>query len=191
MNAVSQNAFISAQPLEHAPGTLAPAGFADSIRFYMNDGAPLTASELIKERDQKNITYGQRLGGPGASKAETLAAMVGLLDALRNGRKIEAIKIVREMTGMGLKEAKDWVEGLQSQIPTPVPAPVQNYKRDGFLVLTQGPDDYGGSCNIAVTESYRDDAERAAKSVLNDAPPHREVLLVEVIGRTKPVFSML
>jgi hypothetical protein len=35
----------------------------------------------------------------------------------QNGRKIEAIKIVREMTGMGLKEAKDWVEGLQSQIP--------------------------------------------------------------------------
>lgn len=31
---------------------------------------------------------------------------------LANGEKIEAIKLVREATGLGLKEAKDYVEGL-------------------------------------------------------------------------------
>ncbi len=34
----------------------------------------------------------------------------GLLDAVRSGNKIMAIKEVRTMTGMGLKECKDLVE---------------------------------------------------------------------------------
>jgi len=33
----------------------------------------------------------------------------------RRGAKIEAIKLYREQTGVGLKEAKDFVERLQSQ----------------------------------------------------------------------------
>lgn len=33
-------------------------------------------------------------------------------DLLAHGNKIQAIKRVRELTGMGLKEAKDYVEGL-------------------------------------------------------------------------------
>jgi ribosomal protein L7/L12 len=38
-------------------------------------------------------------------------------DRVRNlaleGKKIEAIKLYREMTGLGLKEAKDAVEGME------------------------------------------------------------------------------
>ena len=36
---------------------------------------------------------------------------VQVLSALARGDKIEAIKLVREMTGLGLREAKDTVEG--------------------------------------------------------------------------------
>ena len=35
-----------------------------------------------------------------------------IIDALVGGRKIEAIKIYREATGQGLKEAKDFIETL-------------------------------------------------------------------------------
>ena len=35
------------------------------------------------------------------------------LDLIRRGRKIEAIKRLRDMTGLGLREAKDAVEALQ------------------------------------------------------------------------------
>lgn len=35
-------------------------------------------------------------------------------DLLRQGRKIEAIKVVREETGLGLKEAKDLVESWEA-----------------------------------------------------------------------------
>jgi hypothetical protein len=34
-------------------------------------------------------------------------------EALRDGKKIEAIKRYREIAGVGLKEAKDFVEGVQ------------------------------------------------------------------------------
>jgi ribosomal protein L7/L12 len=36
-----------------------------------------------------------------------------ITDAVQRGRKIEAIKIYRASTGVGLKEAKDFVEELQ------------------------------------------------------------------------------
>jgi hypothetical protein len=35
-----------------------------------------------------------------------------LVDMVRSGQKIEAIKLYREQTGCGLKEAKEYVEGL-------------------------------------------------------------------------------
>jgi len=34
-------------------------------------------------------------------------------DLLRSGRKIQAIKAYREATGAGLKDAKDYVDGMQ------------------------------------------------------------------------------
>jgi ribosomal protein L7/L12 len=37
-------------------------------------------------------------------------------DALRRGNKIEAIKIYRELTGVGLAEAKQVIDGLESRL---------------------------------------------------------------------------
>lgn len=34
-------------------------------------------------------------------------------DALRRGRKIEAIRRLREATGLGLKESKEYIEAMQ------------------------------------------------------------------------------
>lgn len=39
-----------------------------------------------------------------------------IMDSLRKGNKIEAIKIFKDATGLGLKESKDIVEGLQSKL---------------------------------------------------------------------------
>ncbi len=46
-----------------------------------------------------------------AAEPQTLDGRV--LALLRNGRKIEAIKLYRDITGAGLKEAKDAVEALE------------------------------------------------------------------------------
>ncbi|MBI2191263.1 MAG: ribosomal protein L7/L12 [Planctomycetes bacterium] len=39
-----------------------------------------------------------------------------ILEALAAGRKIEAIKLYREMTGLGLKESKDAVDKLEAEL---------------------------------------------------------------------------
>jgi Ribosomal protein L7/L12 C-terminal domain len=41
--------------------------------------------------------------------------------AIYAGRKIEAIKIHRQATGIGLKEAKDFIEALESRLRTESP----------------------------------------------------------------------
>lgn len=47
-----------------------------------------------------------------------------ILAALKTGNKIEAIKLCREATGMGLAEAKDFVERLETSPEAPLaPAP--------------------------------------------------------------------
>jgi hypothetical protein len=42
----------------------------------------------------------------------------GVVEALQRGEKIRAIKFYREATGVGLKEAKDFVEEVQRRGPT-------------------------------------------------------------------------
>jgi hypothetical protein len=42
---------------------------------------------------------------------------------LEKDQKIHAIKLVREASGMGLKEAKDWVEALPSRPPAAATPP--------------------------------------------------------------------
>jgi ribosomal protein L7/L12 len=44
-------------------------------------------------------------------------AVVTMLTAMANSRKIEAIKECRAITGLGLKEAKDLIEGALMQTP--------------------------------------------------------------------------
>jgi hypothetical protein len=65
-----------------------------------------------------------KLGGPARNAPKTgnridhlteeaLAEVAALIET---GRKIEAIKLVREATGMGLKEAKEAVDDLEKQL---------------------------------------------------------------------------
>jgi ribosomal protein L7/L12 len=41
-----------------------------------------------------------------------------VLEAIQRGEKIQAIKLYREATGVGLKAAKDYVEQLQASLKT-------------------------------------------------------------------------
>ena len=55
-------------------------------------------------------------GGGDAPKAEAKTEFTVVLEAFDAAKKINVIKVVRELTGLGLKEAKDLVEGA----PKPV-----------------------------------------------------------------------
>jgi large subunit ribosomal protein L7/L12 len=58
-------------------------------------------------------------GGDGAATEEKTAFDVVLTNA--GGQKIQVIKVVRALTGLGLKEAKDLVDGAPNPVKEGVP----------------------------------------------------------------------
>ena len=81
----------------------------------------LEASELVKAMEEK---FGVTAAAPGAAGAPGAPAAGGeeqteftvTLESADPAKKIAAIKAVREVTGLGLKEAKDLVEGAPKTI---------------------------------------------------------------------------
>jgi ribosomal protein L7/L12 len=57
-----------------------------------------------------------------------------LRELIANGNKIAAIKLYREITNLGLKEAKDAVEAMLSGTPVVIPEPVQAGLQDDALL---------------------------------------------------------
>ena len=55
-----------------------------------------------------------------------------ILNALMAGRKIEAIKLYREATGKGLKDAKDFIDRLVEELAERHPELLEN-RRSGCL----------------------------------------------------------
>jgi large subunit ribosomal protein L7/L12 len=55
-------------------------------------------------------------GGGGAAAAEEKTSFNVILKAASPDKKIAVIKVVRELTGLGLKEAKDLVEGAPKAV---------------------------------------------------------------------------
>jgi hypothetical protein len=83
-------------------------------------------AELIQDEAIKCRYCGSMLNG-GAAPPATAASSNSLWlqqvrDLIAQQQKIEAIKLVREQTGTGLKAAKDFVEALQSGQNPPIPA---------------------------------------------------------------------
>lgn len=61
------------------------------------------AKDVIDEYDGRNLAHA-------VSVTSVSPLPEPVLVALRRGHKVEAIRLLREMTGLGLKEAKDWVD---------------------------------------------------------------------------------
>ena len=64
----------------------------------------------------------------GAAAAEEKTSFDVVLGSAPADKKIQVIKVVREITGLGLKEAKDLVEAA----PKPVKEGVSKEEADGF-----------------------------------------------------------
>ena len=63
-------------------------------------------------------------GGAAAAGGETAAEEKSELDVVltaAGGSKLAVVKLVKELTGLGLKEAKDLVEGAPKEVKTGVP----------------------------------------------------------------------
>lgn len=86
----------------------------------------LEAAELSKMLEEKwgvsaaaPVAVAAAGAGAGAAAAEEKTAFDVIL-AAAGAQKINVIKVVRELTGLGLKEAKDLVEGAPKPVKTGV-----------------------------------------------------------------------
>ena len=85
----------------------------------------LEASELVKKLEEKwgvkaasgggMMMMAAGPGGPGAAAAAEKTEFEVVL-AASGDKKIQVIKVVRELTGLGLKEAKDLVDGAPKSV---------------------------------------------------------------------------
>lgn len=111
-----------------------------AVQSALSRGDKLLAIKLLRAAsglDLKAAKDAVERGGldtlipPDVAEHALGALPVTVLDAMRQGQKIEAIRLLREATGMGLKEAKQAVEALpfegsgpqQSLGPGEVPRP--------------------------------------------------------------------
>ncbi|EAL7434797.1 50S ribosomal protein L7/L12 [Campylobacter jejuni] len=94
----------------------------EDVLEYISNLSVLELSELVKEFEEKfgvsaapvMIAGGAAAGGAAAAAEEKIEFDIVLTDG--GAKKIEVIKIVRALTGLGLKEAKDAVEQTPSTL---------------------------------------------------------------------------
>ena len=103
----------------------------DQFVDYIKNITVLELSQLVKRLEQElgvsaaaAMPMGMPMGGgaaagPAAAAEEKTEFDVILTDF--GAKKIEVIKVVREVTSLGLKEAKDLVEGVPKPIKEGVP----------------------------------------------------------------------
>ena len=89
----------------------------------------LELSELVKALEEKfGVTAAMPAmavaaaggGGAAAQAAEEKTSFDVILTSVAADKKIQIIKVVRELTSLGLKEAKDLVEGAPKPVKTGV-----------------------------------------------------------------------
>jgi large subunit ribosomal protein L7/L12 len=95
----------------------------------------LELNELVKALETKfgvsaaaPVAMAAAGAGAGAAAAEEKTSFDVVLKAA-GGNKISVIKVVREVTGLGLKEAKDLVDGA----PKPVKTGISKSEADGIV----------------------------------------------------------
>jgi large subunit ribosomal protein L7/L12 len=96
----------------------------------------MEAAELSKLLEEKwgvsaaaPVAVAAAVAGPAAPAAEAKTEFSVVLESAGD-KKINVIKVVRELTGLGLKEAKDLVEGAPKEIKADVPkATAEDWKK--------------------------------------------------------------
>jgi large subunit ribosomal protein L7/L12 len=108
----------------------------DQVKDFIKNMTLLDAAALVKELEEElgvsaaaPVAVAGMAAGPAAAPAEEKTEFnVVLTDA--GEKKIQVIKVVRELTGLGLKEAKDLVDGAPKTVKEAVAkAEAENVKK--------------------------------------------------------------
>ncbi len=83
----------------------------------------LELSELVKDLEEKfgvsaaaPVVVGPQVAGASAAQSEEAKTEFNVILTGFGDKKIQVIKVIREITGLGLKEAKDLVEGVPKSV---------------------------------------------------------------------------
>ncbi len=113
--------------------TAEATNFADNIKSLGDSIVKLTVLEAKALGDYLEVVHGIKPAaaavavgpvGPGPvqeEKKEVQTEFTVSLEAFAADKKIGVIKVVRALTGLGLKEAKDLVEGAPKDVKTGIP----------------------------------------------------------------------
>jgi large subunit ribosomal protein L7/L12 len=99
----------------------------EEVFEFIDNMTILEMSKFIKEFEERyGVTAAAPVAvaaAPGAAAAAPAAEEKTSFDVILSGagdKKIQVIKVVRELTGLGLKEAKDLVDGAPKPVKTGV-----------------------------------------------------------------------
>lgn len=106
--------------------SITPENLPADVLEALARGETIEAIKRLREHGQfslkeaKDLIDQHRLGAlaPRQSGSPDRGLPDDVRAALARGQKIEAIKLLRGHTGLGLKEAKDWVEALDPPAPS-------------------------------------------------------------------------
>ncbi len=98
----------------------------EQVKDYIKNMTLMDAAALVKELEEElgvsaaaPVAVAAAAAGPAAAAEEKTEFNVVLTQA--GEKKIQVIKVVRELTGLGLKEAKDLVDGAPKNVKEAVP----------------------------------------------------------------------
>jgi large subunit ribosomal protein L7/L12 len=93
----------------------------EQVKDYIKHMTLMDAAALVKELEEElgvsaaaPVAVAPAAAGPAAAAEEKTEFNVVLAQA--GEKKIQVIKVVRELTGLGLKEAKDLVDGAPKNV---------------------------------------------------------------------------
>jgi large subunit ribosomal protein L7/L12 len=93
----------------------------EQVKDYIKNMTLMDAAALVKELEEElgvsaaaPVAVAAAAAGPAAAAEEQTEFNVVLTQA--GEKKIQVIKVVRELTGLGLKEAKDLVDGAPKNV---------------------------------------------------------------------------
>jgi large subunit ribosomal protein L7/L12 len=94
----------------------------EQVKDYIKNMTLMDAAALVKELEEElgvsaaaPVAVAAAAAGPAAAAAEEKTEFNVVL-ASAGEKKIQVIKVVRELTGLGLKEAKDLVDGAPKNV---------------------------------------------------------------------------
>jgi len=97
----------------------------EQVKDYIKNMSLMDAAALVKELEEElgvsaAAPVAVAAAGPAAAAAEEKTEFNVILAEVGE-KKIQVIKVVRELTGLGLKEAKDLVDGAPKPVKEAVP----------------------------------------------------------------------